>query len=207
VICLCRLTYCLRCPLWFENPLKDQLNPAWSRNSQLTPFRVSFGTRTTINGKKTWRTSWGCDPQLTPFRVQLGYQYDQKWWEGLKTILGSWPSTYTFQGLTCVPTRPQVVRRHEGHLGVVTPNWHLSGSTSCTGMPTTGEKTTILVLWLLTDTFWGPAWVPAWPQVVRRHEGYLGVVTPNWCLWGSILGTGMTTSGKKTWRPSWGRDP
>jgi len=98
LICLGRLTYCLRWPLWFNNPSKNHLKPS----------------------------------------------------------LGPWPPADAFQGPAWVPTRLQVVRRLEDHVEVMTPNWHLLGSS------------------LGTDT------------------------TPNWCLLGSILGTGTTTSREKT---------
>jgi len=109
-------------------------------------LRTSLDIGTTTSGEKTWRPSWGRDSQLTPFKVQLGYRHSHKWWEYLKTILGSWPPTNTFQGPSWVSARPQVVRKLEDHLGVVTPNWYLSRSSLGVDMAISGENT------------WRPSW-------------------------------------------------
>jgi len=102
------------------------------------------------------------------------------------------------------------VRRLEGHLGVVIPNWHPTPFKVKLGYRhghnLWKDSKAILRSWPPIDTFQRPGWVSAWPQVVKRLEGHLGAMTPNWHLLRSSLGTYTTISDEKTRKPPWGRD-
>ena len=94
---------------------------------RLTLLQGNNPYRLTIPWRTIWSPAWDCDSQLMPFKVQLGYRHDHKLVRRLKSHLGARPPIDVFQGLAYVSARPEVARRLNSHLGIVTTNWRLSG--------------------------------------------------------------------------------